>query len=262
MSPQKPPQTPGGMRLRALREARGKSQLDVELDASLGTGYLQRLELGKVRHPERETLERILASLDSSYVQRCEILALFGYTAPAMMPDETATRCAIDAFQAETAYQTVPAYLLDCAHRLLAWNALVPHLLGAISPRSLGVLMPKLIFDPVDGFASAVVNADPFFATQVRILRYEQQRWGNPWWYGRIIHDLRQYKAFDDYWQQDAHHAPLSMRPVAPLTLDTGRDLAHFRLISETFAQDPRFRIMYYLPADTGTLRQCLGWQQ
>ncbi len=43
--------TPGGNRLRALREYRGRTQLDVELDASLGIGYLQRVESGKVRHP-------------------------------------------------------------------------------------------------------------------------------------------------------------------------------------------------------------------
>jgi transcriptional regulator with XRE-family HTH domain len=48
--------TPGGKRLRALRNDYGKTQLAVELDANLGTGYLQRLETGKVQQPERDTL--------------------------------------------------------------------------------------------------------------------------------------------------------------------------------------------------------------
>ena len=47
--------TPGGERLRALREAAGRTQLWVELEAELGTGYLQRVESGKVAQPVRAT---------------------------------------------------------------------------------------------------------------------------------------------------------------------------------------------------------------
>ena len=55
--------TVGGNRLRALREYVGRTQLEVELEANLGLGYLQRVESGKVQRPERETIERILFSL-------------------------------------------------------------------------------------------------------------------------------------------------------------------------------------------------------
>jgi transcriptional regulator with XRE-family HTH domain len=55
--------TPGGAKLRALRERRGKTQLWVEFEAELGTGYLQRVESGKVAQPERPTLERVLNAL-------------------------------------------------------------------------------------------------------------------------------------------------------------------------------------------------------
>ena len=51
------------------------------------------------------------------------------------------------------------------------------------------------------------------------------------------------------------------MRPLVPLKLDTGHGLTQFRLIAETFVQDPRFRVIYYLPDDADTLRQCLEWQ-
>ena len=52
--------TPGGLKLRALRDDRRRSQLWVETEADLGTGYLQRLESGRVAQPVRATLERIL----------------------------------------------------------------------------------------------------------------------------------------------------------------------------------------------------------
>ena len=57
--------TPGENRLRMLRDTYGRTQLDIELDANLGIGYLQRVELGKVRYPERNTLERILTALNA-----------------------------------------------------------------------------------------------------------------------------------------------------------------------------------------------------
>src|SRR5436190_16220399 len=101
MSHQKAPRTPGGIRLRALRETYSKTQLDVELDAGLGIGYLQRLELGKVQYPERNTLERILAALGVSFIERREVLGLFGYAVAISMPSEIETRWAIDVFQSE-----------------------------------------------------------------------------------------------------------------------------------------------------------------
>src|SRR5947209_5963594 len=71
--------TPGGSSLRALREAAGKAQLWVEAEAEIGTGYLQRLESGKILQPERTTLERILAALGARYSERRDVLERFGY---------------------------------------------------------------------------------------------------------------------------------------------------------------------------------------
>src|SRR5215216_5147448 len=72
--------TSGGARLRALREQVGRTQLWVELEAELGSGYLQRVESGKVAQPERATLERVLTALEARYGERREVLDLFGYT--------------------------------------------------------------------------------------------------------------------------------------------------------------------------------------
>lgn len=263
MRHQQTPYTSGGPRLRAVRAAYGKTQLDVELDASLGIGYLQRLELGKVQHPERETLERILAALGANYLERREILGLFGYTVAISIPDEAETRWAIDVFQSEVKQDSIPVYLLDCSHRLLAWNSLVGKLFEAISTQTIGEFMPRLIFDPGYGIVSSVLNAQTFFSTQVRILQFERQRFGDEVWYDSFIDKLRQYPTFDEYWTQydTPDREPVPLRPAAQLTLTAGHGVARFRLISETFAQDPRFRVIYYMPADTATIQQCLAWR-
>lgn len=263
MGHQKTPNTLGGIRLRALRATYGKTQLDVELDASLGIGYLQRLERGKVQHPERDTLERILAALGVSFIERREVLGLFGYTVAVSLPNEAETHWAIDIFQSEVKQDSIPSYLLDCSHRLLAWNPLVCKVFGAVKTESDNVLMPRLIFDPTYGIASSVLNAEAFFSAQIRILQFERQYSGDEAWYNDFIDEMRQYQTFDEYWTKHNAVGPgqVPMRPAAQLKLLIGHGVAHFRLISETLVQDPRFRVIYYMPADLATIRQCLEWQ-
>jgi transcriptional regulator with XRE-family HTH domain len=262
MRHQKAPPTAGGIRLRALREISGKTQLDVELDASLGIGYLQRLELGKVQQPERETLERILATLGVSFVERREVLGLFGYSVTISKPDESETRRAIDIFQSEVKQESIPIYLLDCSHRLLAWNSLVCQVFEAVKTVSDGVLMPRLIFDPSYGITSSVLNAETFFSAQIRILQFERQRSADEVWYKGFVNEMRHYQAFDEYWNKHnaAGSGQVPMRPIAQLKLPISHGAVQFRLIPETFAQDPRFRVIYYMPADSATIAQCLEW--
>ncbi|SRR5258708_2530660 len=264
MRNEKAPYTPG-LRLRALRTTHGKTQLEVELEASLGIGYLQRLERGKVQRPERDTLERILTALGAGFTERCEILGQFGYSVPMSLslPTEAETHWAINVFQSELKQDSIPAYLLDCRHRLLAWNPLVCNVFGVLKSLSDAVLIPKLVFDPAYGIATAVLNAEAFFSAQIRILQFERQRFGNEAWYDSFINDMRHYRTFDDYWKQYSGVDPgqIPMRPVARLELPIERRVARFRLISETFVQDPRFRVIYYMPTDPATIRQCVAWQ-
>lgn len=264
MRHQKSPATRGGAQLRALREACGRTQLDVELDASLGIGYLQRLELGKVQRPERETLERIVEALGATYAQRVEVFACFGYTVPVIAPNAAEIAWAISTFHAESADETIPVYLLDCSHRLLAWNALVPHLYRVVTTRPNGLVMPRLIFDPAYEVGEAIVNREAFFASQIRILHYENQRCGDAAWFNPFIEEMRQIEPFDRHWvgAAKAPAAPLATRPLAHLQLETAHRVGvmQFRLIAQTFASDPRFRVMYCLPSDAATIDQCHEW--
>ncbi len=263
MSHLKQPQTSGGLRLRALREACGKTQLDVELDANLGIGYLQRLELGKVQQPEQDTLNRILDALGTRFIERREVLALFGYSIPITLPDDAEIQWAVDIFHAQVKGQTIPVYLLDCGHRLLAWNDQTAHMFHGLNTRVRTPLLPRLIFDSVAGIADAILNTGTFFSAQIRVIQYEHQRCGNQLLYNTLIDEMRTVPAFVQYWENGslAARVQVPMRPLVPMQLVTRSGLAQFRLIAENFVQDPRFRVIYYLPDDPATLRQCLNGQ-
>lgn len=258
--------TPGGRRLRALRAYHGKTQLEVELDASLGIGYLQRLEAGRVRQPERATLDRILLALNAHYTERREVLELFGYLVDAPIPNEEEVQWAIAACRAELNSAVFPAYLLDCAHRLLYWNAFVPRLLNVSSKRGAAldlryVSMLKMVYDGYP-MSAAIRNREVFFPAQIRALRYERQRFHDEEWYGALLDDMLQCRTFKDHWDKEgAELIHIPARPLTPLEIELpDAGLLRFRLISEPFVQDHRFRVIFYLPADSRTIEQCLDW--
>jgi transcriptional regulator with XRE-family HTH domain len=195
--------TPGGIRLRALREYKSRTQLDVELDASLGTGYLQRVESGKVRHPERDTLERILAALGARYTERRDILELFGYMVDAPLPDEAEIVWAIAACQNDLDSAVFPAYLLDCGHRLLTWNRLLPKLFRLKQqPGGQRLSMLHMIFNKEYGVTAFITNPDVFFTAQIRALRYEMAHFRSETWSAAILDDLWGTPTFAHYWTQ------------------------------------------------------------
>ena len=254
-------QTPGGNRLRALRDDCGRTQLDVELDASLGIGYLQRVESGKVRYPERDTLERILGALGAHYTERRDILELFGYMVDTPLPDEREIEWAVEICRDELSEAVFPAYLLDCANHLLTWNPCFSRLFQ-VERFGERLSMVRLMFEPSYGIAARIANAEVFFPAQIRALRYQMRLFRGEMWYAPLIDDLNAHcPLFRFYWEQTDASPSLAARPLIPLLIDlpdTG--LLRFRLTSEPFAQDRRFRIIYYIPADPPTMQQCAAW--
>ncbi|MEO8395599.1 MAG: helix-turn-helix domain-containing protein [Chloroflexota bacterium] len=253
-------QTPGGNRLRALRDDCGRTQLDVELDASLGIGYLQRVESGKVRYPERDTLERILAALGAHYSERAEILELFGYVVDTPLPDEAEIGWAVDTCRMELSEAVFPAYLLDCGNHLLAWNACFARLFQ-VERLDERVSMVRLIFDARYGITGRIANPDEFFPAQIRALRYQMRLFRGEGWYAPLISDLNNCPLFRHYWEHAEEQPSLAARPLIPVMIkQADGEMLRFRLTSEPFAQDRRFRMIYYLPADAPTTQQCVAW--
>lgn len=253
--------TPGGRKLRALRDFRGKTQLDVEFEASLGMGYLQRVESGRVQQPERETLERILDALGARFTARREVLEAFGYGVDAPIPTAEEVAWAISICQPALDRILFPGYLLDCANRLLYWNALVPNLFDAASLAH--GEMHKMVFDVRYSMRQRIVNADEFLPAQIRVLRYEMQRFHDEPWWDALIAELMQIEEFHRRWESVREEpVHIAARPLTPLELEVKNKILRFRLVSEPFAQDHRFRMIFFLPTDALTSEECIEWSR
>lgn len=260
--------TPGGVRLRQLRRAAGQTQMWVELEAELGSGYLQRLESGRVAQPVRPTLERILAALGARYTERRDVLELFGYTVATDIPTPEEIAWAETVCRPELDAVYFPAYAMDCAIRLFAWNRFVPYLLGVRPGDPLpcrlteGVFLAQW-FDPQGAFAPLVAEPDRFLPAMIRAFRHELELIGDEAWVQPILDEMFSLPLFAHYWQQveQAGLPATAARSLEPVRLNVpGEGVLEFRLTVEHFTRDARFRSVYFIPGDPTTMGVCARW--
>lgn len=260
-----------GQRLRELRQRRGKTQLAIELEAGLGSGYLQRVESGRVKQPLRTMLERILQALEVESRETDEVLTLFGYTSAQGLPTrqevDWARDCCHDVLQAVR----LPTYLLDCAHRLLGWSALIPSLLGVLpdDPNLLQLKDHSIIeawFDAQSCLGSLVHAAEQFYPQLVQALYHEMLPFRHEAWHTALTTRWMQHiPDFRTYWEQAQQGTPsaVAARLLHPVALKGPQgQLLHFCLAAEHFTQDRRFRLLYYIPFDKQTMSLCEVWSR
>lgn len=187
---------PGGERLRELRRAAGRTQLWVEAEADLGTGYLQRLEAGKVAQPGADTLARILNALGARYSELRAIMERFGYTVATPLPTEDDIEWARQEARRDLDEVALPAYVLDCTHRLIAWNRflrasdLIAGHAAETAPATASAaraLIPVRLRVPGAGLLSFHLSSEPFARdARFRVIYYfpadpETMRWCAAW---------------------------------------------------------------------------------
>ena len=258
----------GGARLRALREAKGKTQLWAELEAELGTGYLQRLESGRVALPGRATLERVLEALGATYSERCGILEQFGYTVSTSPPNADEVIWARSFCRRELENAPFPAYALDCTHRMIVWNAHTSRLFGLLpGDPTLGRLAGHSVleawFDDASPLARLVAEPHEFLPAMIRAFRSEMKPFQVEPWCVAVLERLLTLPRFHrHYWSvlQDerAHGHASAARALVPVRLIVpGAGRLQFRLSAEHFVDDVRFRLIYFFPADLATMQWC-----
>ncbi len=258
----------GGAWLRMLREAAGKTQLWVEAEADLGTGYLQRIESGRVAQPGREMLERILIAIGARYSERREVLEQFGYAVSTPVPNAEEIAWARQFSQPELDEAPFPAYALDCTHRLVAWNAQVPRLLGftRVDPRLERLGGRSILaawFDETLPLLHFVVEPDRFLPALIRAFQAEMEPYWSEPWTAPLLESLLALPRFRAYWEQiERETTPVSSaRALVPIRLDVpGVGQMQFRLSAEHLVRDSRFRLIYFFPTDLPTMQRCAAW--
>jgi len=109
----------GGPKLRALRSHVGKTMAELEALCGIGISHLHRIEAGRIKKPDYETLDLILEALNASFLNRREVLEAFGYKAPYQLPTAEEIEQAREMCAHELHDVTHPVYLMDDGHRLL-----------------------------------------------------------------------------------------------------------------------------------------------
>ncbi len=137
---------PIGERLRAWRQRRRLSQLDLALEAEISQRHLSFVESGRAA-PSREMVLRLAAALDVPLRERNALLLAAGYAPvyperPLDAPEMAAARSAVE--RVLRAHMPFPAMAVDRHWNIVATNDAVPPLLA-------GVEDPSLLAPPVNG---------------------------------------------------------------------------------------------------------------
>ncbi|MBY0332383.1 MAG: helix-turn-helix transcriptional regulator [Acetobacteraceae bacterium] len=175
---------PIGALLRAWRQRRRRSQLDLALDAAVSQRHLSFIESGRAA-PSREMVLRLADQLEVPLRERNALLLAAGY-APLFAertlddPAMGAARAAVQAIL--SAHLPCPALAVDRHWRMLAANAAVPALIGAIGNRALltpPVNVLRLTLHP-RGLAPRIANLGEWRAHILERLRRQVEASADP----------------------------------------------------------------------------------
>jgi transcriptional regulator with XRE-family HTH domain len=150
-----------GQQLRAWREQRGISQLDLALAAEVSARHLSFVETGRAQ-PGRELLLRLMAELQVPLRERNLALGVAGFAPVFQMcgyqhPSFDSIRAIIDA--ALERQKPFPAYVIDRHWNVVASNAALPELLEGVSATLLRppINIVRIVLHP-DGYGERLLN--------------------------------------------------------------------------------------------------------
>jgi transcriptional regulator with XRE-family HTH domain len=169
-------QTSVGAHLKAWRQRRRMSQLDLALEAEISTRHLSFLETGRAR-PSREMVLRLAEQLEVPLRDRNVILVAAGFAPhfpdrPLDDPALAAARRAVDAILA--AHEPCPALAVDRQWNVIAANRAVAPLLEGVAESLLAgpVNVMRLALHP-EGLAPRIANLAEWRAHLIGRLRRE-----------------------------------------------------------------------------------------
>jgi len=249
-----------GPQLRAWRQRRKLSQLDLALDAETSQRHLSCLESGRAR-PSREMVLRLAGQLDVPLRERNALLLAAGY-APAFAekpldaPEMAAARAVVQRIL--DGHAPHPALAVDRHWHMVAANAGIAPLLAGVADKALlegRVNVLRLSLHP-RGLAPAIVNLGEWRAHLLERLERQILASGDPA-LGVLLAELRRYPA--------PEHAPVAGPGIAvPLVLETPLGRLSFLSTTTLFGTPmevtlSELAIEAFYPADEATAAALSG---
>jgi transcriptional regulator with XRE-family HTH domain len=172
--------SPAGEILRRWRGFRGKSQLDLALDANVSPRHVSFIETGR-SCPSREMLAALSEALDIPLRERNALLLAAGYAAvyretPMDAPQMAQVRRAIDAILRAHTY--CPAIVVNRRYDILETNTAAKILMGgAAEPNTGGPCRPNLLrlLLSQDGLRPAIENWQELATVLIRRILRESE---------------------------------------------------------------------------------------
>jgi transcriptional regulator with XRE-family HTH domain len=226
--------TPIGELLRAWRQRRNLSQLELALGADVSSRHVSFLETGRAR-PSREMVIRLAEELEVPLRERNSLLLAAGYAPvyderPLDAPEMAPVRQAIDRFL--RAHEPYPAVVVDRYHNLVASNDALELVLEGVAPE---LLEPpanamRVALHP-RGMAPRTLNLAEWSAHLLQRLRRETQITGDPE-LARLYDELVVYPGVEVApHQPDVQPADIVL-PLRLLDVDGTSELAFFSTLS------------------------------
>jgi transcriptional regulator with XRE-family HTH domain len=218
--------------LRAWRQRRSLSQLELALEADVSSRHVSFLETGRAR-PSREMVLRLAEHLDIPLRERNRLLLAAGY-APLYVersleePEMAPVHQALDRFL--RAHEPYPAVVIDRHHNLVSANDALGALIEGVAPE---LLEPpanalRVALHP-DGMAPRVLNLPEWSAHLLHRLRREAALAADPDL--KRLHD--ELAAYPGVCLEPPREEGAVDDIVVPLRLQTAsRELAFFSTIS------------------------------
>jgi transcriptional regulator with XRE-family HTH domain len=251
-----------GALLRQWRETRGKSQLDLSLDAGVSQRHVSFVEIGRSL-PSRQMLLDLAQALDMPLRDRNSLLLAGGY-APIYAdgdwnaPEMAAITRALERMLRQ--HEPFPALVMDRYWNVLMTNRAAPRFFGRftdLSARPNPRNMLDLIFDP-RGMRPFIANWPAVAESLIQRVTRESV--------GRVLDDktrellarLLSYPDVEPGWQSPAGMGEAAVLPVIPMDfVKDGQVLRYFSMVSTVgtpravAAQELRLECMF--PADDET---------
>lgn len=262
----------GGRLLRSLRKSRDETIENIATDAGITYKTLQGIETGVTKSPSLDTLRCVVDALHKivpvPLIDRQKVYVAYGYKKTYPLPTQAEINNAIQEWQEKCREVPYPAYLVDCAQRLLDWNQYAPRLVGLKSgdlqlDQFAGVTIYDVTFALSNSFIK-IVNRDEYLADLMRTIKAEDSVFQYEDWYqDHLLEVQEKYPEFAELWKKIEVDVSgqFELGNNTPIKLEIpGTGILTFRLSRINFVSDIRFFVVQWIPMDDFSMLQCLLW--